>query len=139
MGIWNVMLSLVALCLLANCDTVSVTAPDAVSETVPTSKLSGAWPTCLEPENIEKAEAAAERGNFGAWWVLKCGGMNFNKTQVRVIRCAANLIPVQMKRFSDPVPLDDGIPDDICEVELFFQEGGAEIAYTHFLNIERSP
>ncbi len=139
MRVWKIISSLGALCLLASCVTVSDTATDTAPDTVSTSKLRGYWATCFDPENIEKAEAAADRGDFDAWWPLKCGGYGFEDMPVRVIRCAANLIPVQMKRFSDPVPLDDGLPDDICEVELFLPDGGTAIAYTYFLNIDRYP
>lgn len=135
MRVWKIMSCLVALCLLASCDTVS----DTASDTVSTSRLSGTWVICSEPGNIEKAEEAADRGDFDAWPTMKCGGYGFNDMPVRVIRCAANLAPWQMKLFFDLAPLDDGLPDDICEVELFLPDGGTAIAYTHFLNIERLP
>lgn len=139
MRVWKIISSLVALCLLASCDTVSDTAPDSASDTVSTTILLGYWPTCLEPGTVEKAQAAADRGDFDAWWTLKCGGRGFRGTPVRVIRCAADLTPVRLKYFFGPVPLDDGLPDEICEVELFFPDGGTAIAYTRFLNIERYP
>lgn len=143
MKVFDVMLGFIALCLLASCsivsDTTSDAAPDTVSDTAQTTKLAGFTPTCLEPGNIEKAEAAADRGDFAAWQRMNCGGLTFDGVSVRVIRCAANSIPVQMKLFSGLAPPDESLPDEICEVVLLLEDGSAHIAYTHYLNIMRSP
>lgn len=125
--IWRAMLSLFAVCVLASCDTVS------------TGELRGIWPTCWEPWEVEKAEAAANRRDWVEWRTMKCGLLGDSGTQVRVIRCAADVTAVRMRHFSHPVPRDDSLPDQICEVEVFYEEGGTGIHYTYYFNIEKSP
>jgi hypothetical protein len=58
---------------------------------------------------------------------------------VRVIRCAADVTPARMSYHFDPVPNDDSLPDQICEVEAFEDDGSSGIYYTHFLNIHKTP
>lgn len=122
----SVVPSLVALCLLASCGTVS------------TDKLIGIWPTCWEPGNVEKAEATVDRVDFAAFLAMNCGLFGDYGTPVRVIRCAADVTRARTGRFSQPVASDDSLPDQICEVEAFEDDGSSGIYYTHFLNIIKS-
>lgn len=119
--------SAVALCLLASCETVSK------------GKLIGVWPTCWKPEEVDKANAAANRRDWVEWRTMKCGLLGDIGTPVRVIRCAADVTPVRMKHFSRPVPRDANLPDRICEVEAFEDDGSSGIYYTYYFNIEISP
>ena len=121
------MLSLAALCLMAN-----ATAGWA-------DELYGIWPTCWEPGEVEKAEAAANRGDWVAWRKMKCGMLGDLGARVRVIRCAADVTRAQTDLFSRPVPLDVSLPEGICEVEAFEDDGSSGIYYTYYLNIEKSP
>ncbi len=123
----SVVSSVIAVCLLASCETAS------------TGKLGGTWPTCWEPGEVEKAEAAAKREDWVEWRTMNCGLLGDRGTPVRVIRCAADVTPARMKRFSHPVPRDESLPDEICEVEAFEDDGSSGIYYTHFLNIDKSP
>ncbi len=125
MKIRHVILSLVALCLLASCETVS------------TGKLLGIWPTCWEPGNVEKASAAADRLDWATLRTFRCSLFGDLGTPVRVIRCAADVTPARMNYHFDPVRSDDSLPDEICEVETFDNDGSSGIYYTHFLNIRR--
>lgn len=109
-----------------------------------TDWLRGTWPTCWEPWEVEKAHAAVRRDDWVAWRTMKCGLHGDYGTPVRVIRCAADVTPAQMKRFSLPVPRDDSLPDRICEVEAFEDDGSSGIYYTYYFNInyfnvEKSP
>ena len=58
---------------------------------------------------------------------------------MRVIRCAADVTRAQTDLFSRPVPLDVSLPEGICEVNLFYEDGGSGRHYTYYLNIEKSP
>ena len=98
-------------------------------------KLSGVWPTCWAPWEVEKANAAADREDWVEWRTMKCGLFGDYGTPVRVIRCAADVTPAQRKRFSHPVPRDDSLPDRICEVEAFEDDGSSGIYYTYYFNI----
>ena len=127
MRIWRVVPSLFAVCVLAS------------SEAALADELTGFWPTCWEPWEVEKADAAAKRLDWVEWRTMKCGLLGDSGARVRVIRCAADVTPARMKRFSHPVPRDDSLPDRICEVEMFYEEGGTGIHYTYYFNIEKSP
>lgn len=82
---------------------------------------------------------AASQEDWAAWRTMNCGLLGDRGTPVRVIRCAANVTPNRMERFSNPVPRDDSLPDQICEVEAFEDDGSSGIYYTHFLNIIEIP
>lgn len=127
MRVWRIMPSLFVVCLSASTNTVWA------------DELFGIWPTCWEPWAVEKAEAAANRGDLVEWRTMKCGMLGDSGTRVRVIRCAADVTRARTGRFSHPVPSDDSLPAGICEVELFYQEGGTGIHYTNSLNIEKTP
>lgn len=107
---------------------------EASSET-----LSGLYPTCWEPGEVEQADMAASQQNWDAWKKFNCGLLGARGMRVRVIRCAADVTNKKMLNFSRPVPRDDTLPARICEVELFYDNGGSGIHYTHYFNIERSP
>lgn len=111
----------------------------ACSEAALADELSGFWPTCWEPGEVEKANAAADRGDWVEWRTMKCGLFGDYGTPVRVIRCAADVTRARKGRFSRPVPSDDSLPDGICEVEAFQDDGSSGIYYTHFLNIDKTP
>ncbi len=160
---WKTMPCVVALCLLASCDTVSdtttdvtsdaasnaasdaasvtafLTASEAASITASTGKLRGFLPTCLEPDNVEKAQAAADRGDFDAWRTLICVGYRTRGTPVQVIGCGAVTAPWQVELFVNLAPPDDRLPNDVCEVEMFVPGDDTAIVYTHYMNIERTP
>ena len=127
MRIRRVVPSLFAVCVLASCDTVS------------TSKLRGLWPTCWKPWEVEKADAAVRRLDWVEWRTMKCGLFGDSGARVRVIRCGADVTPARVKRFSHPVPRDDSLPDQICEVEAFEDDGSSGIYYTYYFNIYKSP
>ncbi len=82
---------------------------------------------------------AADRGDWATWRTMKCGLLGDRGTPVRVIRCAADVTPKYMERFSNPVPRDENLPHWVCEVEAFEDDGSSGIYYTHFLNIDKSP
>ena len=127
MRIRSVMPSLMAVCLLASSDATLA------------DELTGFWPTCWEPGEVEKANAAANRADFAAFLKMNCGMFGDSGARVRVIRCAADVTRARTGRFSQPVPSDDNLPDGICEVEAFQDDGSSGIYYTHFLNIEKTP
>ncbi len=109
------------------------------SDEVRGDELIGLWPTCWKPGNVGKAKAAADRLDWVAWRTMKCGLLGDSGTRVRVIRCAADVTRTRTGRFSHPVPSDDSLPDRICEVEAFEDDGSSGIYYTHFLNIMKTP
>lgn len=127
MRIRRVVPCLFAVCVLASCDTVS------------TGELSGLWPTCWKPWEVEKANAAANRRDWVEWRTMNCGLFGDSGARVHVIRCAADVTPIRMRRFSRPVPRDDSLPDQICEVEAFEDDGSSGIYYTYYFNIFESP
>lgn len=127
MRIWSVMPSLFVVCLVAS------------SATVWADELTGIWPTCREPEEVEKAATAAHRKEWVTFLTMKCGLSAYRGTPVRVIRCAADVVPVWMKRFSNPVPRDESLPNLVCEVEASEDNGSDGIYYTYFMNIEKPP
>ncbi len=107
---------------------------EASSET-----LSGLYPTCWEPWEVEQADMAASQQNWDDWKKFKCGLLGSRGMRVRVIRCATDVTDKKMQHFSRPVPRDDSLPVRICEVEAFFDDGSSGIGYTFYFNIERSP
>ncbi len=115
--------SLFVVCLLASTDAVWA------------DELSGFWPTCWEPWEVEKAEAAVDRADFAAFLAMNCSLLGESGTRVRVIRCAADVTRARTGRFSQPVPSDDSLPDRICEVEAFEDDGSSGIYYTYYFNI----
>ncbi len=119
--------SLAAACFLASCSPVA------------TDQLSNVWVTCREPENVSKADATADRGDWDTLPTMNCALLDYIGAPLRVIRCAAAVTPERMKRFSHPAPNDDSLPGDICEVELFYENGGSGIHYTYYLNIKKIP
>ncbi len=123
----SVMLSLFVVCLMAS------------SAAVWADELTGTWPTCREPWEVEKADLAAHRKEWGTFLTMKCGLSAYRGTPVRVIRCAADVVPVWMKRFSNPVPRDESLPSHVCEVEASEDNGSNGIYYTYFMNIEKPP
>ncbi len=127
MSIWRVVPSLIAACLLAS------------SEAALADELNGFWPTCWEPWEVEKAEAAVMRADFAAFLAMNCGMLGDFGARVRVIRCAADVTRARTGRFSQPVPSDDSLPDGICEVEAFQDDGSSGIYYTHYLNVDKTP
>ncbi len=127
MRIRSVMLSLFVTCLLASSDAVWA------------DELIGIWPTCWEAWEVEKAEAAANRLDWVEWRTMKCGMLGDSGTRVRVMRCAADVTPAELKLFSYSVPQDTSLPDQICEVEAFEDDGSSGIYYTYYLNVKISP
>ncbi len=127
MRIRSAMPSLFVVCLLASSDAVWA------------DELIGIWPTCWEPWEVAKAHAAVRRDDWVEWRTMKCGLLGDGGTPVRVIRCAADVTPARMKRFSRPVPRDDSLPDRVCEVEAFEDDGTSGIYYTYYFNVEKTP
>ncbi len=110
----------------------------AIPEAARAHNLLGFWPTCWEPEVVEKADEAANRGDWATVGPMKCGLLGDVGTPVRVIRCAADVTPAQMEEHFDPVPQDDSLPESVCEVEVFDDDGSSGLYYTYFFNIEKS-
>ncbi len=115
--------SLAAACFLASCSPVA------------TDDLSGVWAICQEPETVRFAHTFVQRNDLDALPAMKCALYEYIRSPVRVIRCAVDVTPELMKRFSYQVPNDDSLPREICEVEIFYENGGSGIHYTYFLNI----
>lgn len=107
---------------------------EASSET-----LSGLYPTCWEPWEVEQADMAASQQNWDDWKKFNCGLLGDRGTRVRVIRCAADVTDERMKHFSRPVPRDNSLPTRVCEIEAFEDDGSSGVYYTFYFNIERSP
>lgn len=120
--------SLAAACFLASCSPVA------------TDRLGGIWATCQEPEIVRVAHTFfVQRDELDPLPAMKCALFEYIRSPVRVIRCAADVTPELMKRFSHRVPNDDNLPREICEVEIFYENGGSGIHYTYFLNIKKIP
>lgn len=98
-------------------------------------ELSGVWPTCWEPWEVEQANTAWERQELATFRKFKCGLFGEYGTPVHVIRCAADVTPEEMKRYFDPVPRDDRLPGRVCEVEVFEDGRSKGIYYTYYFNI----
>lgn len=111
----------------------------AIPKAALAQNLRGIWPTCWEPGEVEIADAAANRNDWDAFRKMKCGLGGDSRTPVRVIRCAADVTPAKMEQHFDPVPRDASLPDWVCEVEAFEDDGNSGIYYTYFINIERTP
>lgn len=127
MRIRRVVPSLFVVCFLAS------------SGAVWADELTGFWPTCWEPWEVEKANAAVNRADFAAFLTMNCGMFGDFGTRVRVVGCAADVTRARAGRFSQPVPSDDSLPDGICEVEAFEDDGSSGIYYTHYLNVGKTP
>ncbi len=101
--------------------------------------LSGIWPTCRDPGEVEPADVAAEREAWDEFKRMNCALLGARGMRARVIRCAADVTNERMKRFSHPVPRDDSLPSRVCELEIIRDDGSEVIGYTFYLNIEISP
>lgn len=99
--------------------------------------LRGIWPICWEPWAIQQANVAASQGKWDDVKKLNCSVMGALWMRVRVIRCAADVTDEKMRRFTHPVPRDDSLLTEICEVELFGKKGNRfGIYYTYYFNME---
>ncbi len=99
--------------------------------------LRGIWPICWEPRAVQQANVAASQRKWDDVKKLNCGLAGALGMRVRVIRCAADVTDEKMRRFTHPVPRDDSLPIQICEVELFGKKGNLfGIYYTYYFNIE---
>lgn len=125
MNIWNVAAGLFGLCLLAG-------SHGAFADT-----LRGNYPTCRNPLDVERAESAAQRQEWVAFRQMKCGLLAYRGTTVRVVRCDADLTPVELKNISGPVPLDESLPSSVCEVEATESDGSTGTYYAHYLDIKK--
>ena len=126
MRIRNVILSLVAVCFLASC------------EKVPTYELVGHSPTCWDRWDVYKANAVADRSDWVEWQTMNCGLKGDRGKPVRVLRCDARITWSKMKIHFEPVPWDASLPDHVCQVEVFGDNGTSGIYYTYYFNIERT-
>ena len=113
--------------------------PVTSSGAVVADDLMGVFPTCREADQVRKAYEAERRRDSIARRATNCTGLFDIGTPVRVIRCAADVTPAEMERFSQPVPREESLPDQICEVEKFYEEGGSGIHYTFYFNIMKFP
>ncbi len=99
--------------------------------------LRGIWPICWEPWAVQQANVAASQRKWDDVKKFNCSVMGALGMRVRVIRCAADVTDQKMRRFTHPVPRDDSLPTQICEVELFGEKGNLfGIYYTYYFNIE---
>ncbi len=118
--------SLAAACFLASCSPVA------------TDELWGVWAICQEPEIVRVAHTFfVQRNDLDALPDMNCALFEYIRSPVRVIRCAVDVTPELMKDFYHRLPNDDSLPREICEVEIFYENGGSGIHYTYFLNIRK--
>ncbi len=94
---------------------------------------------CREADEIRKAREATSRGDGAAWIMMDCTRLLGAEQPVHVIRCAADVTPEKMVRFSGPVPRDETLTSETCEVEASNDYGSSGIYYTHFYSIQKAP
>lgn len=82
---------------------------------------------------------AVEREAWQEFKRMNCALLGARGMHARVIRCAADVTNERMKHFSHPVPRDDSLPAQVCELEIIRDDGSGVIGYTFYFNIETSP
>ena len=126
MRIRNVIVSLAAVCFLASC------------AKVPTYELVGLWPTCWERWDVDTANVVSDRSDWVEWQTMNCGLEGDRGKPVRVLRCEARVTWSKMKIHFEPVPRDASLPEHVCQVEAYEDDGTSAIYYTYYFNIERT-